>query len=333
MTLFQRVAITGGGGYVGSELVPYLIERGYEVSVLDLFWYGRDVLAPHPRLRVVEGDIRDATALTRAFEEAEAVIHLACISNDPSFELDPALGRSINLEAFPGIVHAAHQSGARRFIYASSSSVYGIRDEPDVHEESPCMPLTDYSRFKLDCETILKERGFQEYVILRPATVCGYGRRMRLDLTVNILTMHALVNKKIRVFGGSQLRPNLHLKDMIDAYQTLLEAPTEQIHRQTFNAGYQNLPVLEIAQLVQRVLGDEVEIEVTPSDDHRSYHISSAKIARVLNFRPVYTLENAIADIADAYRAGRFHDPMNNSLYYNIRRMQQWSAGASHRPA
>lgn len=318
----RTVAITGGAGYVGSALVPYLLERGYQVSVLDLFWYGRP-FPEAPGLRLVEGDIRDPEALDRAFAGADAVLHLACISNDPSFELDPALGRSINLDAFPGVLAAARRAGARRFIYASSSSVYGIREEPDVHEESPCLPLTDYSRYKLECEAILHQQGFEEYVILRPATVCGWAPRMRLDLTVNILTIHALVLGKIRVFGGSQLRPNLHMRDMVEVYRLLLEAPARAVHGQTFNAGYQNLPVLEIAHKVRSVLGEGIEIEVTPSDDLRSYHISSAKIARVLGFQPAHTVEEAISDIARAYRAGWFREPMTNPLYYNIRRMQE----------
>ncbi|HZU95382.1 MAG TPA: NAD-dependent epimerase/dehydratase family protein, partial [Planctomycetota bacterium] len=225
-----RVAITGGAGYVGSALVPYLLERGYEVTVLDLFLYGDTVFDGVPcreRLRRVKGDVRDRATLRSALEGADAVIHLACISNDPSFELDPALGKSINYDAFLVLLDILGETRPRRFVYASSSSVYGLRDEPHVREDSPCQPLTDYSKFKLLCEHALAEAALPgtERVVVRPATVCGWAPRLRLDLTVNILTIHALVNRKIRVFGGSQLRPNIDIRDMTEVYRVLLEAP------------------------------------------------------------------------------------------------------------
>src|SRR5277367_2691284 len=212
---FKRVMVTGGAGYVGSSLIPKLLAAGYEVSNLDLYLYGNDLFAAHhgnSALREFKGDLRKPEDVKRAIEGCDAVIHLACISNDPSFELDPDLGKSINYDAFRPLVKAAKDAGVRRFVYASSSSVYGIKDEPNVHEGLALKPLTDYSKYKAMCEDVLeeeRERGFVA-LTLRPATVCGYAPRLRLDLTVNILTNHAVNNSRIRVFGGGQLRPNIH---------------------------------------------------------------------------------------------------------------------------
>ncbi len=331
MSAGQTILVTGGGGYVGSALVPALLARGHAVRVLDLFWYGEHVFGEagaHPALQRVKADIRDLPAVKAALRGADAVIHLACISNDPSFELDPGLGRSINRDAFPGLVAAARDAGVRRFLYASSSSVYGLRDEPDVGEDAPKTPLTDYSRFKLECEQMLLDGVTagdpMVRIILRPATICGYAPRMRLDLTVNILTIHALVHRRIRVFGGAQLRPNLHILDMVRAYERLLEAPREAVHGVPFNVGYQNLAVADIARRVQAVLdGAGIATETVPTDDLRSYHINSDRIRERLGFAPRHTVEDAIRGLAEAYRAGRLRDPMTNPLYYNIKRMQE----------
>lgn len=254
--LFKRVLVTGGAGYVGSSSVPKLLAAGYEVTVLDLYIYGDEIFAAHrddPRLREVKGDLRNAADVARAVAGCDAVIHLACISNDPSFDLDPDLGRSINFDCFRPLVRAAKDAGARQFIYASSSSVYGIKDEPEVTEELPLKPLTDYSKYKAMCEDVLreeKERGFVT-VILRPATVCGYAPRLRLDLTVNILTNLAINNGRITVFGGEQLRPNIHVEDMTDLYRKLLEVPDQTVDGKVWNAGYDNLKVRDIAEMVK----------------------------------------------------------------------------------
>lgn len=321
----MKIAITGGGGYVGSALVPYLVQQGHEVTVVDLFWYGRQVLNGS-RARLLEVDIRDQSALAAALKGHEAVIHLACISNDPSFELDPELGKSINLDAFPGLLEGVRQSGARRFIYASSSSVYGLSDKPDVDEETECRPLTDYSRFKLDCEHILHREGLGDicYTIIRPATVCGYAPRLRLDLVVNILTINALVHRKIRVFGGPQLRPNIHIQDMVKAYDLLLHAPAEKVHGNAFNAGYENRSLSDIARLVKETLQDpKLEVVHEHSDDLRSYHISSQKIARELGFKPEFSLKDAIAELAERYHSGDIQEPMTNPAYFNIKTMKE----------
>jgi nucleoside-diphosphate-sugar epimerase len=320
---FQHVLVTGGAGYVGSNLVPKLLATGYRVTVLDLCIYG-DVLAPHPDLRIVKGDLREAADVAAALTGCDAVIHLACISNDPSFDLDPTLGRSINYDCFRPLVRAAKDAGVRRFVYASSSSVYGIKNTPDVHEGLALEPLTDYSKFKAMCEDVLmaeREPGFVT-VILRPATVCGFAPRLRLDLTVNILTNLAINNGRITVFGGNQLRPNLHVEDMTDLYLMLLEAPDAAVDGKVWNAGYHNLKVMEIAEKVRGEIGPKVEIVVTPTDDHRSYHVSSELIRRDLGFAARRTVEDAIIDLRDAFAAGKVPNSMNDDRYYNIKRMQ-----------
>jgi nucleoside-diphosphate-sugar epimerase len=313
---------------VGSRLVPYLIGRGYQVRVIDLFLFGNGFfngLEGSGRLELVHADIRDEKIMQSALAGVEAVIHLACISNDPSFELDPQLGKSINYDAFFGFLRSVHDNGVGRVIYASSSSVYGVKSEPNVREEHSCEPLTDYSKYKLLCEEALRaaDLGGAEYVILRPATVCGYAPRLRLDLTVNILTISALARKYIVVHGGNQLRPNINIKDMIEAYRVLLETRREEIHREVFNVGHENLSVGKIAELVQEeVGGPEVKITVQPTNDHRSYHINSDKIKRVLGFEPRYTITEAIRSICEAYHGGLIPDPLTDPRYYNIKTMQ-----------
>ena len=325
---FKRVMVTGGAGYVGSCLVPKLLSAGYEVSVLDLYLYGDDIFAAHrsnPKLKEVKGDLRSAKDVHKALAGCDAVIHLACISNDPSFDLDPDLGRSINFDCFRPLVKASKAAGVKRFIYASSSSVYGIKDEPEVTEDLPLQPLTDYSKFKAMCEEVLeseREPGFV-CVTIRPATVCGYAPRLRLDLTVNILTNLAINNGRITVFGGEQLRPNLHVEDMTDLYLRLLEADDKVIDGKIWNAGYENLKVRSIADIVRERVGDNIEIVITPSDDHRSYHVSSAKIQRDLGFKPKRTVGDAIDDLKTAFLAGRVPNSLNDTRYYNIKKMQE----------
>jgi nucleoside-diphosphate-sugar epimerase len=327
---FRSVLVTGGGGYVGSALVPALLKQGYRVKVVDLFWYGKDVFDDcnrHPQLERVELDLRNSAGLKQALRGVDAVIHLACISNDPSFELDPGLGKSINYDAFAGLLQGSVDQGVKRFIYASSSSIYGVKETPDVREDAEPQPLTDYSRFKLDCERDLlahpKVNGMTR-VIVRPATVCGYAPRLRLDLSVNILTIHALVNHKIKIFGGKQLRPNLNISDMVRAYKVFLEAPAAKVDREAFNVGFQNRSIEDIALMVRDTLADpNIELEYTPSNDNRSYHVNSDKIKRVLGFEAKYTIADAIQSIAEAYHAGKIPDPMNNSVFSNIKRMRE----------
>jgi nucleoside-diphosphate-sugar epimerase len=327
---FPRILVAGGAGYVGSALVPALLDLGYRVRVADTFWYGDDIYGSYgsnPNLENVPCDLRDSSIHGKLMEGIDAVIHLACISNDPSFELNPNLGKSINFDCFEPLVQSAIGAGVKRFIYASSSSIYGVKETPDVREEAEPLPLTDYSRFKLDCEKVLlglKVPEWFERVIIRPATVCGYAKRLRLDLSVNILTIHALVNHKIRIFGGKQLRPNLNIKDMVRAYQVFLQAPGAKIDCEAFNVGFQNLSIESIAFKVKEVIGDPtIELEYTPSDDNRSYHVNSDKVKRVLGFEAKFGVEDAVQSIVDAYRAGKIPEPFKNTLYSNIKRMQE----------
>ena len=320
----KNIFITGGAGYVGAVLVPRLLESGYKITVLDLMMYGEAVLPKHPNLHSVKGDIRDQTLLKELIPGNDAVIHLACISNDPSFELNPDLGKSINLDAFRPLVEISKNAGVQRFIYASSSSVYGIKDEPDVHEEMTLEPLTDYSRFKADCEKILAEYQSEDFttVTIRPATVCGYSPRQRLDVVVNILTNLAYQKRVISVFGGDQLRPNIHIRDMVEAYMVILEAPKEKIDGKIFNAGYENQPVRELAQTVKNVVGEDVKLITTPTDDNRSYHISSKKLKDELDFEAKHTIRGAVEDLKNAFDKGLLPDSLENEMYFNIKRMQ-----------
>ena len=324
----QSVLVTGGAGYVGTVLVPKLLAAGYRVKVLDLFMFGEHVLNPYkddPNLEQIKGDIRDRETVEKAIRGCDAVIHLACISNDPSFELDPDLGKSINYDAFIGLVEVSRDQGVRRFVYASSSSVYGIKDVENVTEELALEPLTDYSKYKAMCEDILLERdtpGFN-WLILRPATVCGYSLRLRLDLTVNILTNHAVTNRLIKVFGGEQMRPNIHIEDMTDLYVKSLGWSDDKINGRIFNAGYDNKKVIEIAETVKDAVGEDVDIVTTPTDDNRSYHISSAKIGRELSFKPAKTIRDAAFDLVAAFKAGNIPGSMTDNHYYNIKTMQQ----------
>jgi nucleoside-diphosphate-sugar epimerase len=329
----KKALVTGGGGYVGAILVPQLLKAGYEVNVIDLFLFGEEVLASvtgHENLKNFKADIRDAEAVTEAVEGCDAVIHLACISNDPSFELDPELGKSINFDAFEPLVVASKEAGVKRFIYASSSSVYGISESPDVDEEHPLNPITDYSRFKADCERVLEEYQTPEFttVIVRPATVCGYSPRQRLDLIVNILTTHAVTNGRITVFGGDQVRPNLHVQDIVDFYQLMLEAPGDVIDRQIYNVGHENHTVSDLAELVRRVVLEEmpaleeIEIVTTPIGDNRSYQINADKIVRDLDFKTRFSIEDAAREMVKAFKSGRLPDPFEDIRYSNIKTMQ-----------
>tara|TARA_B100000029_G_scaffold516417_1_gene629673 strand:- start:4590 stop:5588 length:999 start_codon:yes stop_codon:yes gene_type:complete len=323
----NTVLVTGGAGYVGSVLVPKLLSAGYQVKVLDLFLYGRHVLnqvKDDPKLELISGDIRNRSTLEQSLKGCDAVIHLACISNDPSFELDPELGKSINYDSFFDLVDVAKDSGVHRFVYASSSSVYGIKKETNVTEELALQPLTDYSKYKAMCEEVLlqkREPGFNT-LILRPATVCGYSPRLRLDLSVNILTNHAVNNRLITVFGGEQMRPNIHIDDVTDLYVKSLQWSDKEIDGQIFNAGYDNQKIMDIAETARNVVGPDVNIITTPTDDLRSYHISSAKIEQQLNFVAQYSVEDAVKNLVSAFNSGKIPNALNDSKYYNIRVMQ-----------
>jgi len=320
----EKIFITGGAGYVGAVLVPHLLNEGYEVTVFDLMIYGEQVLPEDSRLTTIKGDIRDADLLRMSIPGHDVVIHLACISNDPSFELNPTLGRSINLDAFRPLVEISRNAGIKKFVYASSSSVYGVKQEQNVDESMTLEPLTDYSQFKADCEQILLEYQSPDFttVTIRPATVCGYSPRQRLDVVVNILTNLAYHKREITVFGGTQLRPNIHIEDMVEAYIAVLRAPVDVIAGQIYNAGYENQPVSDLAEIVRQEVGADVKLTTTSTDDNRSYHISSQKIKDQLGFRATFNINKAVKDLLDAFEKGRLPNSLEDEIYFNIRRMQ-----------
>jgi len=331
--MMKNVLVTGGAGYVGHLLVPQLLADGYQVTVYDLLFFGCR-LPNHPNLRVIQGDIRDTARLSLSLAGQEAVLHLACISNDASFELDEDLSRTINYDCFEPLVVAARQAGVQRFVYCSTSSVYGVSDAPDVTEDHPLVPLTLYNKFKGLCEPLLWKHKADDFtcVTLRPATICGYSPRTRLDLSVNILTNHAMNKGVITVFGGSQIRPNLHIEDMVDAYRLMLTAPHDKIHGETFNIGFENHSIADLASMarcvVQEVAPDrrDISIVTTASSDTRSYHVNSDKIRRVLGFVPARTIERAMRDLVRAFLNHLLPDSFDDDWYYNVRTMKRIGA-------
>ena len=332
---FKKIFITGGAGYVGSCLVPELLSKGYEVTVYDIMYYTDNYLPKeNPNLNIIKGDIRDKEKVEASCRDHDVFIHLACISNDTSFALDEKLSTSINLNAFEPMIIAAKKSGVKRFIYASSSSVYGISDKKDVTEEHPLVPLTLYNKYKGICEPLLLKHTDENFegVIFRPATVCGFAPRQRLDLSVNILTNFAVNKGMIKVFGGNQLRPNLHVLDYCDAVEVLIESESEKIKNQIFNIGYQNLSILEIANLVKKVVEKEfpekkeINIIKEKSDDNRSYHINSDKIKNFLNYSPKRSIENAVQDLCKAFKKDLLKDSFDKDIYFNINRMKNIKA-------
>ena len=323
----KTILVSGGAGYVGSVLVPKLIAQGYKVKVFDTFWFWKSPseyveklgLQGNPFLTTLKGDLRNVEDVKKAVAGVETVIQLACISNDPSSDLDPDFTESINRGGNIRIIDEAKKSGVKRFIYASSSSVYGIKEEPNVTEDMELKPLTQYSELKIVVEKYLLKAIDDNFkgVIVRPSTVCGYSPRQRLDVVVNILTNFAVNKGKIKVFGGDQLRPNIHIDDMADVYIQLVEEDIDKVNGQTYNAGWDNLKVLEIAKLVKEVVG-EVEIEIEPTDDNRSYHVSSQKIKEELGFVAKKSVKDAIFDLKNAFVEGKLID-IDDDRYYNLK--------------
>lgn len=327
----RKIFVTGGAGYVGCVLVPKLLSLGHEVVVYDLMLYGSQGLPTHRNLKVIEGDIRDTAHFAESIAGCDTIIHLACISNDPSFELNEGLSKSINFDCFEPMVIATKKAGVKRFIYASTSSVYGVSDAPEVTEDHPLVPITDYNKYKGLTEPLLLKHKSDDFVcvVIRPATVCGYSPRTRLDLSVNILTNHAVNKRKITVFGGPQKRPNIHIEDITDLYVQLLETPANQIQGETFNAGYQNRTISDLAQIVKHVVEEEmpelrpIAIETTTSDDNRSYHVSSEKIATKLGFRPRHTIEDAVRGLCVAFKQGKLPNSFDDPNYYNVKMIKK----------
>ena len=321
----KNIFIVGGAGYVGSVLIPKLLQKNYKVTCFDLMIYGENLLKKHENLKIIKGDMRDQNLLKNIIKDFDSVIHLACISNDPSFELNPDLGKSINFDAFEPLVKICENSSINQFIYASSSSVYGIKNEQNVNEKMSLEPLTDYSKFKVKCEEVLQKYNSKNFTttIIRPATVCGYSPRQRLDVVVNILTKLAYHKKNIKIMGGKQLRPNIHIEDMADAYIKILESNINKISGEIFNVGFENQTVNKIADIVEKNMPFKITKEIIESNDNRSYHISSKKILDKLNFLPKKNISNAVLDLIDKFEKKIFSDPLNNSNYFNVKKMNE----------
>ncbi|MDC0234507.1 SDR family oxidoreductase [Candidatus Pelagibacter sp.] len=327
----KKIFITGGAGYVGCRLVKDLLEKNFFVTVYDAMHYTDQYLPKiNNNLKIIEGDIRNTEKLKEFSKNHDVFVHLACISNDASFVLDENLSKTVNFDCFEPMVKVAKENKIRRFIYASSSSVYGVSDKKDVKEDHPLLPLTAYNKYKGLCEPILLKYADENFetVIFRPATVCGYSPRMRFDLSVNILTCHAIYNNKIKVFGGEQLRPNLHIQDYSDCVQLLISENKDKIQKQVFNVGFQNLSIMNIAKLVKKELEknfrfENIEIVKTESNDNRSYHINSDKIYNMLGFKPKFSIEDAVQEITKCFKKNLFDNPLENSIYHNVKTLKK----------
>lgn len=311
----MKLLVTGACGYKGSVLVPKLLDQGHEVIGLDIMWFG-NFLKPHPNLKVIQGDVRDIDAID--LTGVDAIIHLSSVANDPCGDLDPQLTWEVSALATMQLADKAARAGVKRFIYASSGSVYGIKDEPQVTEDLVLKPLSEYNKTKMVGERVLLSYANDMIVqIVRPATVCGYSPRMRLDVSVNMLTMQALAKGKITIFGGNQTRPNIHIDDITDLYIFLLGRPDVT---GIYNAGFENISILDIAQRVVRHV--PAELVVTASNDPRSYRVNSDKLLAT-GFRPKKTVEDAIREIIAKYRSGELKD---EERWYNLKWMQLKSA-------
>lgn len=339
---FKKILVVGGAGYVGSVLVPKLLKKGYEVTVYDLFTYsrskklGEDLFGEwinHKNLIQIKNDIRNYKVIDKAVKNADAIIHLACLSNDPSVEIDRKVGKEVNyLSLFP-FLKSVNKYKTKRLIFASTPSVYGFKKEPEVTEDLALEPLTDYGLYKVFSEKAIQDTVNQKkttWVILRPSTVCGYSPRQRLDLSVNILTNLAVNKGLITVFGGSQQRPNIHIGDVTDLYVKMLEYPKEKIAGKIFNAGNENLSILEIAKKVKKIVEElmpergKIKVEVSPSsDDQRSYRVSWKKIKKELDWKPKKTVEDAVLDLVSAFKKGKLPDSLEDSIYFNIKKLKE----------
>jgi nucleoside-diphosphate-sugar epimerase len=311
---------------VGAVLVPKLLYNAYNVRVLDNFLFDEKALEfieGHPNLEVVNGDLRDEKTVKESLKDIDCVIHLASISNDPCCDLKPEITKEVNYDAVVQLVDLSKKAKVKRFINASSSSVYGIKEEENVTEDLPLEPITYYAKYKAETEKVIKDATTSEFetVSVRPATVCGYSPCMRLDLSVNIMTNLAVNKGVMTVFGGEQRRPNIHIQDMTDLYLVMLNAPKKLINGEIFNANCRNMKMIDIANTVKSIVGEHVKIEVTPTDDNRSYFTSSEKLIKTLNWQYRFTVEDAIRDMKRAFDNGLIPNPLDDLKYYHVKMM------------
>lgn len=307
----MNVLVTGGCGYVGSILTSKLLEAEHRVNVVDLMWFGCH-LPNHQRLNIMLQDVRQAEAID--LNGIDAVIHLANIANDPCGDLNPKLSWEVNALAGMKLIEHAINHGVKKFIYASSGSVYGVKEEPRVTEDLSLVPISDYNKTKMICERVLLSyRDKIDVFCVRPATVCGYSPRMRLDLSVNMLTMQALTKGEIAVWGGKQIRPNIHIQDLCSVFQFFLE--DRQVETGIYNAGFENLSIEAIARKVVEFV--PADIVVTQSNDPRSYRLDAQKLLST-GFKPRFGVEDGIREVIDAFEAGKLKD---DDTCYNIKTM------------
>jgi len=308
----MKVFVTGACGYKGTVLVPKLLAAGHTVVAFDIMWFG-NFLQSHPNLTVIQGDVRNIDTIN--LDGVDAIIHLSSVANDPCGDLDPKLTWEISALATMQLADKAVRKGIKRFVYASSGSVYGVKDEPQVTEDLELKPISEYNKTKMVAERVLLSYRDEMVVqIVRPATVCGYSPRMRLDVSVNMLTMQALTKRRITVFGGNQTRPNIHMDDITNVYLFMLDHPK---HTGVFNAGFENISILDIAQRVAQQV--EAEIVVTESNDPRSYRVNSDRLLAT-GFRPQKTVDDAIREIIRKYNAGELKD---DEKFHNLKWMQR----------
>jgi len=308
----MKVFVTGACGYKGTVLVPKLLAAGHEVIAFDIMWFG-NFLKPHARLSVVKGDVRNIDEIN--LDGVDAIVHLSSVANDPCGDLDPKLTWEISALATMQLADKAVRKGIKHFVYASSGSVYGIKDEPQVTEDLELKPISEYNKTKMVAERVLwSYRDDMAVQMIRPATVCGYSPRMRLDVSVNMLTMQALTKRRITVFGGDQTRPNIHMDDITDIYMFMLDHPQ---FRGVYNAGFENISILDIAERVTHYV--EAEIVVTASNDPRSYRINSDKLLAT-GYKPRKTVDDAIREIIQKYNSGELKD---EEKFHNLKWMQK----------
>ncbi len=317
-----KLLITGGSGYVGSRLIEKLLkETNISIVNYDISLFGDKHLPKNPNFKYYKEDITNPNNFKKAIihNNIDTVLHLACISNDPTYELDSDLSKKINYDCFEDLVKVSKQNKVKKFIYASTCSVYGISDSPNVVETNELKPITDYNKYKALCEPILQKYLDNDFVgiIIRPATVCGFSEKMRFDLTVNILTNYAYNKGYIRVFGGKQSRPNLHIDDMCDLYKMLIHNDIKKFNGEIFNVGTENLKIIEVAEKVKSVMKKklnkkDIEIRIEESADIRSYMINSDKIKKILGFEFKKTVDNAIEDLCDAFENGKIQDSFSD---------------------
>ena len=311
----KNILVIGGAGYVGTSLCDYLVKNNYNVTCFDAFWFGNKL---DKKVKIIKGDLRKENF--KFFKNIDVIINLAYLANDPLCEIDARGTWEIGPLAVYTTLEAATKYKVKKYIFASSGSVYGLKKEKKVTEKLGLDPITDYNKSKMICEQVLKSFSDRiKTISLRPATVCGFSKRLRLDVVLNIFSYQAFFNKKITIFGGNQVRPLLHIKDMIYAYEYFIKKNITG----TFNVGFENYSVEKLATMVKENIDDDVVLDIEESNDNRSYHINSDKIFNVLGFKPKKNIDIAIKDLIAAFKEKKFSNTFENDDYFNIKKMQK----------